>query len=194
MHFFETHYVIEVLNPDTLKPVNPGEEGELVVTNLDKIAEPVVRYRTGDRARYLGTDCSCGRPFAIIECGSIGRLDDMIKIRGINIWPVTFDEIIFSRPQIREYNGRAIVDKNGREGVRIILEYKMPLQESERAKIAGELKGDIKKKVGLNVDILEARDGELDYFEYKTKRWKDLREESLDKIVSVFERPKESER
>ena len=99
MHLLENVYLIEVLNPETLKPVEPGETGEVVVTNLDKIAEPVVRYRTRDTARYLGADCSCGRPFASIECGSIGRLDDMIKVRGINIWPVTFDEMIFSRDE-----------------------------------------------------------------------------------------------
>ncbi len=190
MHMYENHYVVEVLDPDTLKPVNPGEEGELVITNLDKIAEPVIRYRTRDRARYLGVCCSCGRPFASIECGTIGRLDDMIKVRGINIWPTTFDEIIFSRPGIREYDGRVIVDENGREGVCIVLEYKGTLREAERAEIGENLKGDIKKRIGLNVEILDAAGGDVEHFEFKTKRWKDLRQESLDDMVSGIESKK----
>ncbi|MFH1489394.1 MAG: AMP-binding protein, partial [Pseudomonadota bacterium] len=184
MHMLENVYLVEVLNPETLKPVEPGEEGEVVVTNLDKIAEPVVRYRTRDTARYMGVDCSCGRPFASIECGSIGRLDDMIKVRGINIWPVTFDELIFLRNEVREYNGRVMVDKTGREKVIIFIEYREALPDSKKSEIVGELKSQIKMRIGLNVDIAEAPEEDIEHFEFKTRRWKDLRGESLDKLVS----------
>jgi phenylacetate-CoA ligase len=184
MHLYEHIYVVEILNPETLKPVAPGEDGEVVVTNLDKIAEPVVRYRTRDTARYLGADCPCGRPFAMIECGSIGRRDDMIKVRGINIWPVTFDELVFSREEVREYNGKVVVDGTGRERVTISLEYKVPLGETKKSEVVDDLKAKIKRRVGLNVDILEAEEGDIEHFEFKTKRWKDLRQESLDRIVS----------
>lgn len=192
MHLYENLFLVEVLNPDTLMPVNPGEEGELVITNLDKIAEPVVRYRTRDRARYLGIHCSCGRPFASIECGTIGRLDDMIKVRGINIWPETFDEIIFSKGEIREYNGRVTIGNTGREEVIILLEYKNPLtiQKSEKSKLSDDLKGNIKRRTGLNVDVIEAEDKEIEHFEFKAKRWKDLRKESLNKILSGIESKK----
>ena len=93
------------------EPVQPGEEGELVITTLDKVASPVVRFRTADKVRFFTHDyCDCGRPFNLIECGTIARFDDMVKVKGLNIWPQTLDELLFSYPEIEEYNAKVIVE------------------------------------------------------------------------------------
>ena len=65
----------------------PAREGELVLTNLGRLGSPLVRYRTGDRARLAATPCACGRTFARLEGGILGRLDDMLIVRGVNVFP-----------------------------------------------------------------------------------------------------------
>ncbi len=93
MHVFEDHFFPEIVDPGSDDPVPEGERGELVITTLTKEAQPVVRYRTGDITRFLPGDCPCGRTsrrIARIE----GRADDMLIIRGINVYPREIEEVL----------------------------------------------------------------------------------------------------
>ena len=116
MHFYEWWILMEVLDPDTLKPVAPGEVGELVVTHLEKEGSPLVRFRTRDRVRYLPwSECPCGRQLNMIESGTVGRWDDMIKVKGQNVFPTEVDEIVFARSEIGEYQTRVYIGDSGHD-------------------------------------------------------------------------------
>ncbi len=95
MHIFEDHFFPEIVDPETGEPVPDGEPGELVLTTLTKQAQPVIRYRTRDITRFLPGDCPCGRTtrrIARIE----GRADDMLIIRGINVYPRTIETVLMA--------------------------------------------------------------------------------------------------
>ena len=180
LHLLENHFVIEVLNPETLQPVQPGEEGELVITTLDKVASPVVRFRTADKVRFFTHDyCDCGRPFNLIECGTIARFDDMIKIKGLNIWPQALDETLFYYSEIEEYNARVIVDDKGREVVKVIVEFENGISEKRIEEILPLLASQLKQRTGINMQTVKGRPGEVEHFDSKPKRLKDDRQKNL---------------
>ncbi|MFW5866265.1 MAG: phenylacetate--CoA ligase family protein [Armatimonadota bacterium] len=95
LHVNEDHFLAEVVDPDTLDPLPPGEEGELVITTLEKEALPVIRYRTGDLCSMMVEPCECGRTFARIT-PPLGRTDDTIVVRGITIQPRAVGETVES--------------------------------------------------------------------------------------------------
>lgn len=94
MHIAEDHFLAETIDPATLEPLQPGEEGELVFTSLTKEAFPVIRYRTKDIAHIDQTPCACGRTNARMS-RLVGRTDDMLIIRGVNVFPSQIEEILF---------------------------------------------------------------------------------------------------
>ncbi|MDR1493133.1 MAG: phenylacetate--CoA ligase [Planctomycetaceae bacterium] len=93
MHFQEDHFIVECLDPDSLEPVPEGEPGELVITAITKEATPLMRYRTRDIARVFGGTCPCGRTFKRMG-RVIGRSDDMLIIRGVNVYPSQIEEAL----------------------------------------------------------------------------------------------------
>jgi phenylacetate-CoA ligase len=100
LHVNESEFVAEVLDPDTLAP---AAEGELVLTNLGRTGSPVVRYRTGDRVRVADRPCPCGRTFMRLEGGILGRLDDMLIVRGVNVFPSAIEGIVRRFPAVEEF-------------------------------------------------------------------------------------------
>ena len=93
MHWAEDHILVEVLDPDTLVPVAEGERGELVLTTLRKAARPMIRFRTGDIVSFTSAPCRCGRT-SIRMHGVHGRLDDMLIIKGVNIFPSDVEALV----------------------------------------------------------------------------------------------------
>lgn len=111
LHVFEDHFLVEIVDPETGDSVAEGEAGELVVTTLTKQAQPVVRYRTRDITRFLAGPCPCGRTtrrLARIE----GRADDVLIIRGINVYPRAIEEVLMADPDLGP-NYAIIVDRRG---------------------------------------------------------------------------------
>lgn len=102
-HLIESEYIAEVLDPETLQPVAPGEKGELVITNLGRIGFPVIRYRTGDVVRANYERCTCGRTFMRFDGGVIGRADDMVTVRGVNVFPGAVENIIRQFKEVDEF-------------------------------------------------------------------------------------------
>jgi phenylacetate-CoA ligase len=94
-----------VIDPATSKP---ADEGELIITNLDRIGSPVLRYRTGDHVRINRDACECGRTFVRMDGGIIGRVDQMLIVRGVNIFPSSLESIVRSFPPVQEF--RVVVD------------------------------------------------------------------------------------
>ena len=111
MHIFEDHFLAEILDPDTLEPVSAGESGEMVLTTLTKEAFPVIRYRTKDFSRLLTDPCICGRTFYRMEKVT-GRSDDMLIIRGVNVFPSQIEHVLVSIEGV-EPHYQIIVERHG---------------------------------------------------------------------------------
>ena len=94
LHINEDHFLVEIINPETLEPVEPGEIGELVITTLTKEAFPVIRYRTRDLTRLITEPCPCGRTLHRMS-RVLGRTDDMLIIKGVNVFPTQIENILF---------------------------------------------------------------------------------------------------
>lgn len=177
LHSMEHRILCEVLHPDTGEQVAPGEEGEMVITSLYREGFPVVRFRTGDRVRHLGPTCPCGRPFAAIEAGTIARYDDIIKIRGQNVWPEAVDRIVFAGGGIEEYAGTVSLDEGGRERVSLSVEFRQEpaLSGDAQARRAAALAAEIQAGLGVRMDVQAVPYRSLPRFEFKVRRWTDMR-------------------
>lgn len=99
LHFWEDYYIVEIVDPETLEPVPDGEIGELVLTTLCREAMPLLRYRTRDLTRVLGRSCPCGRNHVRLD-RMRGRSDDMIVLRGVNIFPIQIEKILMTFPEL----------------------------------------------------------------------------------------------
>ena len=99
LHFWEDYYIVEIVDPETLEPVADGEIGELVLTTLCREAMPLLRYRTRDLTRVLGRTCPCGRNHVRID-RMRGRSDDMMVLRGVNIFPIQIEKILMTFPEL----------------------------------------------------------------------------------------------
>jgi phenylacetate-CoA ligase len=106
IHVIESEFIPEVIDPQTGKEVQPGETGELVITNLGRPGFPVIRYRTGDLVRLNLNPCACGRTFARFDGGLLGRADDMFTIRGVNVYPTAIENLIRQFSAVDEFQVR----------------------------------------------------------------------------------------
>lgn len=182
IHIFEHMSYVEVLNRETGEPVNPGEEGEIVLTNLDREAAPLIRFSTDDKVVFLPHHtCSCGRAFDAFEAGSIARYDDMIKIKAVNVWPAAIESILFNYDEVEEYRGKVYMEENGTEDVLISLEFKSFVSEDRKQEMICSLEDQIRHKVGVRMKITEAKES-LPRFEFKVRRWTDERSKDRDRI------------
>jgi phenylacetate-CoA ligase len=109
LHVQEDHFLAEILDPDTHAPLPDGERGELVITTLTREAMPVLRYRTGDLTRMWRDRCACGRTTARIDWLT-GRVDDMLVIRGVNVFPTAIEEVLLGFAELAP-NYRIIVER-----------------------------------------------------------------------------------
>jgi phenylacetate-CoA ligase len=184
MHMYEWAAVLEVLDPVTLEPVGPGEAGELVVTHLEKEASPLIRFRTRDRVVFRPwTTCSCGRRLDLVESGTIGRWDDMVKIKGENVFPPEVDEIIFGRPAIGEYQARVFIGERGRDEVelRIGLSGAEPSPDAA-ATLLADLGAELKQRTNVGFSLRRVPLAELPEYttpDAKPRRWTDERQQGL---------------
>jgi phenylacetate-CoA ligase len=100
LHVNEAEFIAEVIDPVTGEP---ADEGELVLTNLGRLGSPLLRYRTGDRVRADRTPCECGRTFLRLAGGILGRVDDMLIVRGVNVFPSALEGIVRRFPDVDEF-------------------------------------------------------------------------------------------
>jgi phenylacetate-CoA ligase len=180
MSLFEWETLFEVLDPATLQPVATGEMGELVVTNLSIEGSPVIRFRTGDAARFVShRDTGAGRAWNAIECGTIGRFDDMMKIRGNNVWPSAIDAAVFSHGEIVEYAGRVYTSADGKTEVevRLALSEGAPADPAGRGRLIEAIRAAIKERTNVWMTAVLCPRGDLPEFSYKARRWTDERQQ-----------------
>jgi phenylacetate-CoA ligase len=161
LHVNESEFVIEVLDPSTLAP---AQEGELVLTNLGRAGSPVFRYRTGDRVRIVETACGCGRTFRRLEGGILGRLDDMLIIRGVNVFPSAIEGIVRRFPAVEEF--QIEVFRHGElDEARVLIE----TDGTDGRALCGLLHEALRAALGLRLEVVTAPQA-LPRFELKARR------------------------
>ncbi|MBO5927806.1 MAG: phenylacetate--CoA ligase [Clostridia bacterium] len=175
MHINEDFFIPEIINPETGEVLPIGEKGELVITCIKKDALPLIRYRTKDITRLIYEPCKCGRTFCRMENLS-GRSDDMLKIRGVNVFPSQIEEVILGFDELGP-NYEIVVTRDGYNDkltIRVEL-LKSTDSFTELETLSKKVRGKLKVVLGLDAKIQLESPNTLQRFEGKAKRVKDLR-------------------
>jgi phenylacetate-CoA ligase len=178
LHLWEDSYLAEIIDPETLEPLGEGEEGELVLTTLDRRGMPLIRYRTKDLTSVSFEPCPCGRTHLRIE-RITGRTDDMLIIKGVNLYPIQVERVLMGFPEIGSNYLIVLVTENHVDQIQVMAELRrdffrgdLPALERLRQRITEELRGEI--LVTPQVELVEA--GSLPVTEGKAIRVEDRRE------------------
>lgn len=171
LHVLESFYYAEVIDPASGKA---GPQGELVLTTLGRIGSPLLRYRTGDlvklgtRNAEPGTPCICGRHNLTLEGGILGRVDDMLIVRGVNVFPSAVEEIIRRFGEVTEYCVHV-------SGASALVELRIEIEPSDFCPNPGELAARVQRAVEtafhLRIPVEAVAPGSLPRFEMKARRW-----------------------
>lgn len=168
VHVNEREFIAEVIDPETGEPVKEGEQGELIMTNLGRFGSPIIRYRTGDLVQPSLKACACDRPFVVLEGGVLGRADDMIIIRGVNVFPSAIENVMREFPEIEEFR----IDTYLREEMR---ELKLTLEPRSDCASIQVLQENVarrfRERLGLRPEVETVASGTLPRFELKAKRF-----------------------
>jgi len=168
IHVNEDEFIAEVIDPSTGQPIEPGAEGELVITNLGRIGSPLIRYRIGDLVRPNLEPCPCGRPFLLLDGGVLGRADDMTIVRGVNVFPSAVENLLREFPDIEEFRVE-ISAQSSMQQMKIILE---PSPAANALQGLAERVGQrVRERIGLRAQVETVTPGSLPRFELKAKRF-----------------------
>ncbi|MFQ5682674.1 MAG: phenylacetate--CoA ligase family protein [Candidatus Binatia bacterium] len=168
IHINEKEFLAEIIDPETGKDVAEGEKGELVITNLGRLGSPVIRYKTGDLAQPTYAPCPCGRPFVFLEGGILGRVDDMVVVRGVNVYPSAVEGILREFSEIEEFRIE-VYETHGLSEMKIIIEAKAGAGEVGELEI--KVQDRIRQRLNLRAQVKGASPGTLPRFELKAKRF-----------------------
>jgi phenylacetate-CoA ligase len=175
LHWAEDHYVIEVINPETMDRCAEGEMGVLVITHLTREATPMIRYWTNDYARFNPTQCSCGRTHARSVGGILGRADDMVIYRGAKFYPVQVEKIVRS---YRELGDEFIIeltrDEKAYTDVCTVVCECLKIEE-DKSGLVRRLQNDLKQELMVTPEIRVEKFGTLERTTFKAKRIVDRR-------------------
>ena len=173
MHYWDDYLYIEIIDPVTGKPVPDGEMGEVVITTLVKEGAPLIRYRTHDLSRIIPGECPCGSKYPRLDT-IMGRSDDMMKIKGVNVFPSQIEEILAGFPEVSSEYQIRISHLDGKDTMRLYVETNGSVNFLELAdRIAATVKG----KIGFTPLVKVVEIGLLPRSEKKTKRVIDERYE-----------------
>lgn len=167
LRLIEAAYIAEILDPNTLRPVAAGQAGELVLTTLGRLGSPLLRYRTGDlvrRADDPDEGLSCYR----LRGGILGRIDDMILVRGVNVYPAAVENVVRRFEEIVEFRVTVCTRRNMWE---MSIEIEPAPGCSRPHALARELEEELKSALALRVPVQTVDEGGLPRFEMKARRW-----------------------
>ncbi len=167
LHIIDSSYLAEVLNPETESAVTPGERGELVLTTLRRTGSPLIRYRTGDLVQLAPPEtCGCGRSHTALDGGIIGRCDDMIIVRGVNVYPGAIDEIVRSVAGGAEYQVNISERRSLTE-----LAIRIETPGSKASAVTQNLERALRQRLALRIPVEPVPLQTLPRFEMKARRW-----------------------
>jgi len=168
VHVNENEFIAEVIHPETGAAVQEGERGELVITNLGRIGSPLIRYRTGDLVQPSYRPCVCGRSFMLFLGGVLGRIDDMIIVRGVNVFPSAIESVMREFAEVEEF--RVEVSQRGAlSELKLILEPRADYGSSKG--LEEKVMGRFRQSIGLRPQVEMVAPGSLPRFELKAKRF-----------------------
>jgi phenylacetate-CoA ligase len=169
LHILESDYIAELIDPQSGQPTDPGQTGELVLTNLGRLGSPLLRYRTGDLVKMApGQPCECGSYEVALQGGILGRTDDMVTVRGVNLYPSAVDEVVRAYDEVGEYR---VVIRTQRELAELTLEVEPSSNNLDPAKLADRLRKRLEKAFALRISASIVPSGSLPRFEMKARRW-----------------------
>ncbi len=172
IHLNELEFIFEVIDLQTGKAVAEGARGELVITTLGRAGMPVLRYRTGDLVEVTTEPCACGRQLARIKGGVLGRADDMLSVRGVNLYPAVIDNLIRAAPSIIEYEVEIRrVSEMDDLLLKIETDERSSFVEVEQAILAA-----FRAQLNIRVSVAQAERGSLPRYEFKARRYKRVAE------------------
>lgn len=166
MHMWTDYIYFEIVNPKTGEQVPEGEVGELVITTLRKQGAPLIRYRTHDLTRLLPGECECGSPFPRIDT-LIGRTDDMVKVKGVNIFPSQIEELLTQFSEASSEYQVMIDHLNGKDLLTLFVEVKPTADKELLEKLIGDM---FKLKIGITIKVKPVDLGDLPRSEKKSTR------------------------
>ena len=166
MHIFDDYLYLEIIDPETGKVLPDGEWGEIVITTLVKEGAPLIRYRTHDLSRIIPGTCPCGRTYPRIDVIA-GRSDDMMKIKGVNVFPKQIEEILSSFPELSSEYQIRISHLEGKDTMRIYVETNGTVDFLDMARRVAER---VKSKIGFTPLVKVVELGVLPRSEKKSKR------------------------
>lgn len=179
LHVFEDHFLIEIVDPQTLQPVPDGETGEVVFTTLTKEGIPVVRYRTRDISRIIPEKCGCGRTMRRIERVT-GRSDDMLIIRGVNVYPSQIEQVLVSIPGVAPHYQVVLLKRGSMDYVEVHVEVAPDFdfdQVSSLESLQRRVKGEIESALAVSIAVKLVEPKSITRSEGKAKRVLDMRSE-----------------
>ncbi len=177
LHVFEDHFIVEIIDPDTLQPVPDGEVGEVVFTTLTKEGIPVVRYRTRDISRIIPEQCACGRTFRRIERVT-GRSDDMLIIRGVNVYPSQIEQVLLGIPNVAPHYQVVLTKRGSMDYVEVHVEVAPEFAFDEVRELEAlqrRLKAEIESVLAVSIAVKLVEPKSIARSEGKAKRVVDLR-------------------
>jgi phenylacetate-CoA ligase len=166
LHLLEGAYLAEVLDPNTGRAVAAGQVGELVLTNLGRRGSPLLRYRTGDLVRPDPRPCPCGRTFLRLDGGILGRTDDMIHLRGNNVYPSAIEDVIRRFPGVAEYR----IEVDATEALAHLRIEVEPHAAAEGERLAAGIGEAIRDALLFRAEVRAVPPGTLPRYEMKAKR------------------------
>jgi len=176
IHYWADYYILEIIDPETLEPVEPGELGEMVVTTLRKEAAPLIRYRTRDLTRIIPQPCPCGNPLPMHD-RILGRSDDMFIVRAVNIYPGQIDHVLSQVPEIgSEFQVHLERREDGRDYLILKVERRPRFKADHNGRIASRVTQDIRKHILVSAEVEVLDHGSLPRTERKSKRVFDHRD------------------
>jgi phenylacetate-CoA ligase len=167
VHINESEFIAEFLDSNSSEAIAEGEQGELVITNLGRIGSPVIRYKTGDLVEPSAQPCPCGRPFVLLNGGVLGRVDDMIVIRGVNVFPSAIENVMREFPQVEEFRIETFEQESLRQ-LKVILD---PNSDEAAEELGDKVGQRLRECIGLRAQVELVPPGTLPRFELKAKRF-----------------------
>jgi phenylacetate-CoA ligase len=176
LHCIDPYFLLEVIDPVSGRQVRDGEAGEIVVTSLVHMESPLIRCAMGDRAVFRAPSyCTCGRPFSGVEIGTIGRMDDMKKVKGINVWPQAVDDVMFHLAEVDEYQVVLSSSPSDADIATARIMPKQTLTAERQATFIEDAGRRLRERIGIRFEIELLPSGALGHSDYKARRWIDRR-------------------
>ena len=182
MHLWQDMVYTQLLDPETREVVPYGGEGVPVYTHLERTSQPLIRFWSGDLASWTDEPCACGRTYPTMPRGIYGRVDDMVVVRGENVYPSAVENVVRATPGLTGEFRIVVSRERTMDELAVLAEYTSEAAESgETDRIARQLQSDLGATLGIRAEVQLKAPGELERTQFKARRVvdeRDLRKEA----------------